>query len=291
MFDTRTDKRTLRIGTMNAEWLFDGIDDPNPSPWNSGSSSDPDCAGYANHLNGCDAAGAQLHLARVAAVVQRLRPDILNLVEVEGCAILTSLIDLLDDSDSYRPYLLKGTDSALGQNVGLITKISPTEPLTRSTARYSYPLPGSNCTLNGVSPRSGDTGVSKHYRTVFQLPEWTGVAEIAWFGVHFKAFPTDPDACAKREAQAQVIADMVRADIAAGREVVVCGDFNDFSAEILDQHGSVPTSHAVKLITDLNGDGVNELVNLISSVDHDVRYSDWWDHATASSTDRSGRDE
>ena len=74
---------------------------------------------------------------------------------------------------------------------------------------------------------------------------------------------TDPDACAKREAQAQVIADMVRADIAAGREAVVCGDFNDFSAEILDQHGSVPTSHAVKLITDLNGDGSTTTADLL----------------------------
>ena len=31
-FDTRPSRETLTIGTMNAEWLFDGVDDPSPSP-------------------------------------------------------------------------------------------------------------------------------------------------------------------------------------------------------------------------------------------------------------------
>ena len=64
---------------------------------------------------------------------------------------------------------------------------------------------------------------------------------------------------------------MVAADLAEGREIVVCGDFNDFSAEILDQHGSVPTSNAVKSITDVDGDGVNELSNLIELVEQTAR--------------------
>ena len=62
-------------------------------------------------------------------------------------------------------------------------------------------------------------------------------------GVHFKAIPTQPSSCAQREAQATVIAQMVAVDLAAGREVVVTGDFNDFSAVDRDVQGNVRTSH------------------------------------------------
>ena len=41
----------------------------------------------------------------------------------------------------------------------------------------------------------GDTGVSKHYRTTFAVPGWPALPEIAWFGVHFKAIPTEPASC------------------------------------------------------------------------------------------------
>ena len=54
-------------------------------------------------------------------------------------------------------------------------------------------------------------------------------------GIHFKAIPTQPSSCAQREAQATLIAQMVAVDLAAGREVVVTGDFNDFSAEESDR--------------------------------------------------------
>jgi hypothetical protein len=27
------DRRTLTLATFNAEWLFDGLDDPSPSPY------------------------------------------------------------------------------------------------------------------------------------------------------------------------------------------------------------------------------------------------------------------
>jgi hypothetical protein len=91
-FDHSKKADVLRIGSMNAEWLFDGIDDTSPSPWNAGSK---DCAGLSNGLNHCNMAGATKHLQRVAQVVARLDADILNMVEVEGCKILGRLCKLL----------------------------------------------------------------------------------------------------------------------------------------------------------------------------------------------------
>ena len=49
-------------------------------------------------------------------------------------------------------------------------------------------------------------------------------------------------------------------------QVVVTGDFNDFSKEDLDVQGSMPTSHVAKLIQDPDGDGVDELTNVISLI-------------------------
>ena len=67
-------------------------------------------------------------------VVARLAPDILNMVEVEGCEILTRLAGLLLPSPAaggggggaggagggggLQPFLLRGTDTFLGQNAG-----------------------------------------------------------------------------------------------------------------------------------------------------------------------------
>jgi hypothetical protein len=194
-FDRRTSRDTLTIGTFNAEWLFDGASpESGPSPWKAGSH---DCAGLANGLNECNESGASAHLARVAGVVARLAPDILNLVEVEGCSILSRLVALLPNT-GLQPFLLRGTDTFLGQNAGLVTKVSPSEGLTQSTRRVDYPIPGSECYTRGdtggvpgagtsapTPPATSDTGVSKHYRTMFQLDGWGSggsTLEIAFYG-------------------------------------------------------------------------------------------------------------
>lgn len=65
--DRRLDKRALTLATFNAEWLFDGIDDPAPSPRNG------------------DPTAARAHLKAVAAVLGEIDADVVNLVEVEGC--------------------------------------------------------------------------------------------------------------------------------------------------------------------------------------------------------------
>lgn len=97
---------------------------------------------------------------------------------------------------------------------------------------------------------------------------------------------------------------MVALDLAAGREVVVTGDFNDFSADELDVQGNVrmhrsllpqhwvhnhwvmqvPTSKAVRILQDVDSDGNLDLFNVVGQVPVAERYSDWWDHDTESSS-------
>ncbi|KAK3241930.1 hypothetical protein CYMTET_48348 [Cymbomonas tetramitiformis] len=212
--DRRTNTSFLTIATFNAEWLFDGIAENARSPWRHGST---ECSGYDAGINGCDEAGARAHAQRVAAVIQAVDADILNVVEVEGCGMLSSMTELLPNS-SYRPYLIKGSDSFLGQNAGLLTRIDPVAALWRNEAHVAYPVAGSGCGYR-AGAELHKTGVSKHYATRFEL---AGVS-IVWIGAHLKAIPTQPKSCAQREGQAEVLQTMVMDALNQGAEVVVTG--------------------------------------------------------------------
>jgi endonuclease/exonuclease/phosphatase family metal-dependent hydrolase len=178
--------------------------------------------------------------------------------------------------ESYTPYLLRGTDSYLGQNVGLISRLSPAAPLTRSAARVNFPVPGSHC--GSGRGTKGHTGVSKHFRTVFKIAKWPELPPIAVYGVHLKAIPTQAHACHKREAQAKVIQGMVAKDLKAGMEVIIMGDFNDFDAspDARDASNSKPTSRVLRMLTDIDENGQRDLFNLVAQVPKKERYSDWW---------------
>ena len=79
---------------------------------------------------------------------------------------MQALSAMLPTDNAYTPLLLRGTDTFLGQNVGMITRVNPAATLTRSAARVDYPVPGSECGFTGT----GSSGVSKHYRTLFGAP-------------------------------------------------------------------------------------------------------------------------
>ena len=97
-----------------------------------------------------------------------LKPDIVSLEEVEDCAILQRLADALAarGQKGYVPYMVKGTDTSTGQNVGLLTKVDPVADLSRTEARAAFPVEGNQC---GYSGSGGTYGVSKHYRTKFVI--------------------------------------------------------------------------------------------------------------------------
>jgi len=186
-------KETLRLVQYNVEWLF--ID----------YYSQMDCPG-----NGCTwktEADAQTHLNYVSQVVNDLKPDIINFCEIEGCDELKMLNDQLNNE--YIPYLKKGTDTATGQNVGFLTKFDPLISLYRSEEKVEYPIPGSKC---GNTTATGSTGVSKHYITEFLF----GETFIAFIGAHLLAIPLDPGRCVQREAQAQVLQNVIASYIEKG---------------------------------------------------------------------------
>ncbi len=68
-------------------------------------------------------------------------------------------------------------------------------------------------------------------------------------GLHLLAFPTQADRCVQREAQAVVARALVEAALEEG-EVVVLGDFNDYSDRVADVAGNKPTSRVVSILRD-----------------------------------------
>jgi exonuclease III len=254
--DRRADKNKLRLVQYNVEWLF--ID----------YYKSMDCPG-----NGCTwktIADAKTHLDYVSSTIKEIQPDIINLCEVEGCDELNMLIDQLDTS--YKPYLKYGTDSSTGQNVGLLTRVDPFVSLYRSEERINYPITGTKC---GNTTSYGTTGVSKHYITEFYF----GSMNVAFIGTHLLAIPTDPSRCVQREAQAQVLQNIVSSYIVNGYEIILIGDMNDYDGEVLDLNLDKPTSRALDIVKGIDGQkkGTYMLTNIAYRIEQSERYNNWWD--------------
>lgn len=252
---------TVRIMQFNAEWLFVDYYEPfgcpgEACPWKNESQ-------------------AIQHLDMIADVIHTLNPDIVNICEVEGCDELHMLSDSLNNQTTQNPYssfLVKGTDTSTGQNVGMLSKIRPMSDLVRVETRAEYPIPGSTCEYTG-SP--GTSALSKHYITEYRFLQYN----IAFIGVHLLAYPDDATRCVQREAQAQIVQQIVHEYYTKQYEIIVLGDFNDFDGKIPDKNANTPISQVLDIVKGYSGvlNGTYELKSVSSKIDQVNRYTDWYD--------------
>lgn len=250
--DRRTDNSTFRLVQFNAEWLFvDGADNcPGTTcPWG-------------------DSKAASTHLSTIAGVIADLKPDLLNLCEVESCDELTLLTQDSQLKDiPYKPYMIHGTDDSTGQDVGMLTLVDPLQDLYRTEVRVTYPIAGTTCT----SSYTGSYGVSKHYITTLSV----GGMKTALISMHLLAFPEDQGRCVEREAQATVIQQTVTPLVEQGYEIILIGDINDWDNESLDLNNNKPISQVAAI---LKGQGTSwKLTNVATLIDQSERYSEWYD--------------
>lgn len=256
--DRRLNKTsTYKIMQYNVQWLF--IDYYEASK----------CPG-----SGCDWSNvteATTHLGYVAEVIKELDPDIINLCEVEGCDELNILMSTINNTE-YKPYLKKGTDSSTGQNVGMITKIDPILNLYRVDNRIEYPIPGSTCGYTGAS---STTTVSKHYITELLLNN----IKIAMISAHLIAYPTDQQRCSQREAQTQILQEVIYNYYNNGYEIIMLGDFNDFDDEVIDSNNNKPISQSLNILKGISGLYKNkyELKSAAELISQNNRFTDWYD--------------
>ena len=259
---------TLRIMQYNVEWLF-----MNNSVY--------DCPG--DLCSWGTEEDSYVHMGYVADVIAKLNPDILNLCEVEGCSEISMLLSELEDRgvSGLFGFLKQGTDSSTGQNVAMLTKYLPASDLYRSNMHVNWPLANSRC---GYSGPGGSTGVSKHYYTFFNLSNDTSVVMI---GTHLLSIPTDPERCAKREAQAQILQELIADFIVYdGVSVILIGDLNDYDGDVLDWQGNIPTSSVLDILKGYSGDRAGEYVlgNAAERISEEDRYTNWWDSDNNCST-------
>ncbi|TYZ62966.1 hypothetical protein PybrP1_008104 [[Pythium] brassicae (nom. inval.)] len=253
--DRRTVKTQIKYTTYNAEFLFlQGL----------GTLKCPgaDCKWET-------ATAAQNHIVQVAKIIKSLDSDILQLTEVEDCTVLNAVITQLAQlgDSTYKPYLLRGTDTATGQNVGLLTRVDPSANLQRSTSAPSIPVSGSKCP--SASGFSSTKSVSKHFYTTFNVPGFTKPLTVV--GAHLLANPEDKVRCYEREAQATVLASLANAAILNGNHAIISGDLNDWSSSVPDRNNNAPISNVLGILTG------STMVQTAANATQATRYSQWFD--------------
>lgn len=267
--DRRQDPSKLRIVSYNAEWLF-----------LYGGEGSIKCPG--ENCPWADKSAAHHHLLRTAQLLVKLDADIIHLNEIENCRVLRVLMDLLPSNHGYRAYLVPGTDSMTGQNVGLLTRIDPSSNLKRTEERKAYPILGSTCGTNPYyysnifgSKRDRTMGLSKHYLTHFSIPlSDNGILKIVWAGAHLIAHPDNSDRCFRREAQASVLAEFIAKESKNSEvEVIVTGDLNDHDGDVLGANNISPLSSVLKILK------IPKRLNSAASFVSDPlrRYTSWHD--------------
>ena len=101
---------------------------------------------------------------------------------------------------------------------------------------------------------------------------------ISMVGLHFLANPSSSGRRLQRQAQADAVRRIAIEKQAAGREVILLGDWNDYDDETPDHIGSDPISK-VMLIGRMmeTGDFDDDLVNVAKFINQAERYTAHWD--------------
>ena len=102
---------------------------------------------------------------------------------------------------------------------------------------------------------------------------------MAIISAHLLAYPTDPERCAKREAQAMVLQEQIYNLINEGLEVIMIGDFNDWDNLILDANDNKPISQVLDILKGNVGKYSSQYVlkSIGDKISQDQRYSEYWD--------------
>jgi len=234
----------LRVATLNGEFLFDGEGDEGEATF--------DWKG--------DPAAARAHRDGIARIIRMLDADVVMIPETENLGVLERMIAESLADLGYTPHLVPGLDRFTGQNLGLLSRV-PVEAVGR--INETVPV--------GVTDQR--YGVSKNlWARVTLLGRPTTLV-----GVHFLAQPDNPERRPRREAQAEVIRAFVAQEAAAGREVVVLGDFNDFDDAIRDRNHSRPISDVLAIVKRAGDGPADDLVNVLGDVPQAERFTSLYD--------------
>ena len=247
--DRRTDKSVLVIMTLNTEFLWDGVEPEEGQasfPWKFSQTE------------------AAEHMSRIAEIIIRSNPDIVNLVEVENEEALNTFNSNFLAGRGYKAYFIKGKDTYTGQDVALLTRIDPEGMKIERDDRKGQ---------SGTVSKS----VSKNYFAKLTLSDNT---KIVLIGIHFLAQPKREDRRLKREAQAEAIRSLAAEKQNEEYAVIVLGDFNDYDGEegSRDHVNNMPVSNVLSIIKSMDvSEPLDDLINCASFAPKANRYTAFYD--------------
>jgi len=222
---------------------------------------------------------------RVAAVIEAINPDVLNLVEVTSKASVDLLVEILHEKGltDYRGYHVESNDGFTSMDVALISKIEPElvdgkrirtmfSKIDDPTWRQAYQVK----TPSGrVSNRNGS--ISRNAVFLLNVDGY----KLGFLGLHLKSNPSNDDANALRTAQAKIAQRIIHQEILGrGYLPIVLGDLNDYDPDVPDRDETRETATTVlRDIKDydkqISGD---ELVNVARLIPRQAdRYTSFWD--------------
>ena len=180
------------------------------------------------------------HLERVAAIIETLEPDILNLVEVTSVEAVDHLIALLHEKGltDYRGYHVESKDAFTGLDVALITRHTP-DTIEGAPIRIIF-SPAGDPTWRSAFTYVDDKGVEREQETslmrnaVYYIT--LGKHKLGFVGLHLKSNPEDAYSNGRRTGEAFVARKIIRQEIVArGYKPIVLGDLNDYDADVPDR--------------------------------------------------------
>lgn len=257
----------LRIATFNAEILT--------APGSS--------AGSLQKYRWDVARGEQFE--RVAAVIEAINPDILNLVEVTSKDSVDLLVKILHEKGlaKYQGYHVESNDSFTSMDVALISKYPPDEikgqAIRTMWSEADDPTWRESYQVIGRSGRAQNRFASLSRNSVYLIT--VDDYKLGFLGLHLKSNPSDDFSNAQRSAQAKIAQRIIRQEL-TGRDYlpIVLGDLNDYDPDVPDrdeQRDTVTT--VVKDLKDFDPDSPgDELENIAQLIPRQAdRYTSFWD--------------
>jgi endonuclease/exonuclease/phosphatase family metal-dependent hydrolase len=246
--DRRRVPNRLTVMTWNCEFLWDGL---------------PPEQGIATFDHKGSPEKAAEHMRRLAEVIRRENPDILNLVEVENLQSVELMNRKYLQGMGYKAYLVEGKDHELGQDVGLLTRVDPVD------GRLHY---------DGRIGRTDEFAyyVTKNYVARFDI----GGLKLGMIGLHLRSNPGSAQRKLIREAQAEAVAGMALDLKREGRSVIVLGDLNDLDGadDARDHTDARPITNVLARIRAFDpASPASDLVNAASLMPKSERYTCFWD--------------
>jgi len=229
--------------------------------------------------------GRRQHIERVAALIETLDPDILNLLEVTSREAVDRIVAVLHEKGltEYRGYHVDSHDTFTGLDVALVSRYAAdvidgqpirtfysdaVDPTYRRSFRFTD---RDGQTLNRSTSLARN---AMYFVTV-------GGHKLGFLGLHLKSQPDDAYSNARRMAEADIARQLVRSEIVArGYLPIVLGDLNDYDPDVPDRDDSrSPKTTVLADLKDFDAERPGaELVNAAAKIVRQAdRYTNHWD--------------